>query len=429
VLCLAIVPSFAQIPETCDDNFDNNNNNLVDCADPGCSGDCADAFPCWPDPELYQVRNGNELWTYDVFAASWQQVTPWNNSGTRVNAMGYNVQDGYIYGIEGGWESGAGFITTNDLVRVTRDGMTVVGDVNPLPVPTGSGADLFWHAGDMDLDGNLYVGRKGTNSIWMIDVAALTATELLIANNAPLDVSDFTRSPVNGRFYGFAEATGMVREFEVVGTNVSIQDFTVSGLNCTGGCGATFSVLDGTLYFYCNQDGKLYKLVPDVAAAPTGFTVTEFPAAQIISTNDGASCPLASEFPDTPGDCCERVLAILESWGAPPGVKSQVMGSRPSNGRAEVEVTTAKRAVLHQNKPNPFQERTVIGYDLSGHEASSAMICIFDMSGTLRSTHIVAPRTDGQLILEGGSLRPGMYLYSLILDDAEVDTKRMILLE
>lgn len=426
---LALLPAYAQVPEACADGFDNNNNNLTDCADPACSGSCEAAFPCWPDPELYQVRNGNELWLYDVLAATWQQVSPWNNSNTRINAMGYNVEDGFIYGIEGGWVSGGGFITTNNLMRITTDGMTVVDDIPTLPVPTGTGADLFWHAGDMDLDGNLYVGRKGTSSIYKIDVTGLTATQLPIANNTLLSVSDFTRSPVNGRFYGYTEPSGMVREFTVTGNQVTVQDFTVSGMNCTTGCGATFSVVDGTMYFYCNADGILYKLQPDVAADPTSFTVTPLPAAQIISTNDGASCPLASEFPETGSDCCERVLAILEGWGPPPGVAGNAASKGVEQPAWNASKTEERKAMLHQNKPNPFQERTVIEYELGGSEAQSALICIFDMSGTLRSTHVIPPRTDGQLIIEGGTMRPGMYLYSLILDDTEVDTKRMILLE
>ena len=34
---------------------------------------------------------------------------------------------------------------------------------------------------------------------------------------------------------------------------------------------------------------------------------------------------------------------------------------------------------------------------------------------------------DGEIIIKGSELKPGMYFYSLIEDDREVDTKRMIL--
>jgi len=34
---------------------------------------------------------------------------------------------------------------------------------------------------------------------------------------------------------------------------------------------------------------------------------------------------------------------------------------------------------------------------------------------------------DGEIQINGYDLKPGMYLYSLIVDSSEVDTKRMIL--
>ncbi len=418
----------AQTVETCGDNFDNNNNNLVDCADPDCAANCTDAFPCLPEPELYQVRSGNQLWVYDVTAAQWQQVSPWNNLNTRVNAIGYNVQDGYIYGIRGGQIPLTGFISSNELMRISKNGMTVVGAVTNLPVPPGSGGNNFWHSGDMDLDGNLYVSQGGQNTVYRVNVATLTAVALPIVGGAQLDVADFTRSAQNGKYYGYSAGTDQVREFIITGNNVTFQDFTVPGFRCETNCGATFSIINGTLYFYCNADGILTKLEPDDAASPSSFIASSFPAAQIIETNDGASCPLASDFSPI-GDCCERVLAILEGWGAPPGAKNAMKPALAQRGVDKAEVMKPQGPVLHQNKPNPFNERTVIAYDLKGSTPNSALICIFDMNGTLRSTYTVPPRTDGQITLEGGTLRPGMYLYSLILDDVEVDTKRMILLE
>jgi hypothetical protein len=34
---------------------------------------------------------------------------------------------------------------------------------------------------------------------------------------------------------------------------------------------------------------------------------------------------------------------------------------------------------------------------------------------------------EGSITIQGGSMQPGMYMYTLIADDREVDTKRMIL--
>lgn len=90
--------------------------------------------------------------------------------------------------------------------------------------------------------------------------------------------------------------------------------------------------------------------------------------------------------------------------------------------------TTQPAAVLYQNKPNPFKERTIIQYDLP-EEFSSASIMVFDMTGEMLETFPISERNGGQLTIEGRQFKPGMYLYSLIVDDVEVDTKKMILSE
>jgi len=81
---------------------------------------------------------------------------------------------------------------------------------------------------------------------------------------------------------------------------------------------------------------------------------------------------------------------------------------------------------LEQNKPNPFHESTVIEYSLASNY-STASIMIFDLNGSLLQTYPITNRYEGKLTIDGNSFKPGMYLYSLIVDDIEVDTKKMIL--
>ena len=83
-------------------------------------------------------------------------------------------------------------------------------------------------------------------------------------------------------------------------------------------------------------------------------------------------------------------------------------------------------ASLLQNTPNPFSQVTKIGYYLP-EETHEASIHVYDMNGT----EIVAFQVDaigkGELTIDGGALRAGMYLYSLIADGQLIDTKQMIL--
>ena len=83
------------------------------------------------------------------------------------------------------------------------------------------------------------------------------------------------------------------------------------------------------------------------------------------------------------------------------------------------------QAVLYQNAPNPFSERTEIKFSLPVN-ASRAYIYIFNMQGTLIK-QIQVNRNQSSVIINGSELTAGMYLYSLIVDGNEIDTKKMIL--
>ncbi|HEX2628948.1 MAG TPA: T9SS type A sorting domain-containing protein [Chitinophagaceae bacterium] len=80
---------------------------------------------------------------------------------------------------------------------------------------------------------------------------------------------------------------------------------------------------------------------------------------------------------------------------------------------------------LYQNKPNPFSENTVIEYAVAETKTGSYII-IYDLTGKelLRFT---ANAGKGNVTINAGRLSNGMYLYSLIVDGAEADTKKMIL--
>lgn len=81
---------------------------------------------------------------------------------------------------------------------------------------------------------------------------------------------------------------------------------------------------------------------------------------------------------------------------------------------------------LYQNQPNPFNETTTIKYTLSVN-TQTASILIFDLQGTLIRSFEDLSIQDGQIKIKNGELNPGMYVYSLIVNKREVDTKRMIL--
>jgi len=82
---------------------------------------------------------------------------------------------------------------------------------------------------------------------------------------------------------------------------------------------------------------------------------------------------------------------------------------------------------LYQNMPNPFKENTVIRYSL-GERVQSATIYIYNLSGVQLVAYEL-PINSGKSTLEisGDKLDAGQYLYTLVTDGMEVDTKKMLL--
>lgn len=86
-------------------------------------------------------------------------------------------------------------------------------------------------------------------------------------------------------------------------------------------------------------------------------------------------------------------------------------------------------ARLYQNNPNPFWDRTVVDFELPLTRSSSASIMIMDLNGRLEATYPIKGRGRGSITIDGKQLVPGMYLYSLIIDGVEIETRRMIITE
>ncbi|MEM9821817.1 MAG: hypothetical protein AAF985_12125, partial [Bacteroidota bacterium] len=87
--------SCLQAQEICNNGIDDDNDGFIDCGDTECSGNasCSDAFTC--NSTLFQVILGS-LKTLDVLTGNYVTVGP---ASSGYNGAGFNVQDGYIYGI------------------------------------------------------------------------------------------------------------------------------------------------------------------------------------------------------------------------------------------------------------------------------------------------------------------------------------------
>jgi hypothetical protein len=80
--------------------------------------------------------------------------------------------------------------------------------------------------------------------------------------------------------------------------------------------------------------------------------------------------------------------------------------------------------VLEQNSPNPFSETTIIRYELPEGEWS-AKIVITDLNGNLIKSFLVGDNK-GLIEVNKGTMKPALYLYSLIVNSEVVLSKKML---
>lgn len=86
------------------------------------------------------------------------------------------------------------------------------------------------------------------------------------------------------------------------------------------------------------------------------------------------------------------------------------------------------KARLYSNIPNPFKEQTTISFFIP-ETASGASIHIYNLQGKQIKQVNIEERGNGSAVINGYELTPGMYMYTLIVDGKEIDTKKMILTE
>lgn len=96
-----------------------------------------------------------------------------------------------------------------------------------------------------------------------------------------------------------------------------------------------------------------------------------------------------------------------------------------SGAKAAPGNTTTSGNYLFQNAPNPFGSETTIEYRVDNMQ-QSAYIMIYDLNGKELRKYALAGKGRGKVAVSGNELQPGMYLYALVVDGKETDTKKMI---
>lgn len=244
----------------------------------GSASAAGNPFTCSSD--FYQVISGQ--------LTSLNPVTgTYSNIGTMqpdsYNAIGYNVQDNYIYGFKTVITDGVGSV--GDLVRIASDGsLTDLGAVSGLPLAA-------YYNGSSDLSGNMYI-RQDNTTIYKINISSMTATALTFTGDPITSANDNVF--INNKLYFLA---GNSLSIVDLATNV-VSTVTVNGPSgwLTGGTlfGSGWSDSAGGLFFSNNASGSVYQITDLTSPTPTAIFKV---AGSVTSNNDGANCALAAQNP------------------------------------------------------------------------------------------------------------------------------------
>lgn len=104
--------------------------------------------------------------------------------------------------------------------------------------------------------------------------------------------------------------------------------------------------------------------------------------------------------------------------------------SAPKNSKKSASANETNNAgTLSQNMPNPFSENTTIAYTLPV-KAKASSLNIYSSTGNLVQTYVLPTGVQkGTITVEGHTLTPGLYTYSLIVGGRVLDSKRMVVTE
>lgn len=87
---------------------------------------------------------------------------------------------------------------------------------------------------------------------------------------------------------------------------------------------------------------------------------------------------------------------------------------------------TTGMAWLEQNIPNPFSSETRISCFIPS-SANSSFLYIYTANGSQLRSYTISGKGNQVVTIDRNSLDPGMYFYTLVVDNKIADTKKMIL--
>ncbi|WP_254411177.1 T9SS type A sorting domain-containing protein [Dyadobacter diqingensis] len=220
------------------------------------------------------------------------------NRSINLNAMGYNVTDGELWGSQQHDNFPPNVVGTGTIFRLGADGIPHYFRIPGL-------YNAGYNSGTIDNNGILYLYDKD-GDLFRVDVNPASPTYLTLlskSNTAAMNISDFAYNPVDGFIYAVSNTSAhqLYKINPATGAVTTIGNVSGGSGFGSGSIGAAYFDAQGNLYVGDNQSGGIYKIntVQNVTGNVTAVLRSQ---GQPSSGNDGALCHNACVKPDAGPD-------------------------------------------------------------------------------------------------------------------------------
>ena len=254
-------------------------------------------FPLSCEPNFFQVYGSNGTIAYLDASTSPYTYTTLATAGYIIDGIGYNVEDGLIYGFE---HDDSGWNPPEYMVRIDA-----TGTVTQLTSIDHSFASTV---ADFDDSGNYYFWDATGTDLRVFDASAGTVTGDIYTGSTAFLAQDMAFRSANNKFYGVHGTTLYIYDSATnsVSGNFNIQgklnDDLLAGTNGNA-FGSAWSASDGYIYVANTTSGRMYKINVETNPA-TSIYVGQ---ASAVANSDGASCPVAASPLPTTGTLGDKV--------------------------------------------------------------------------------------------------------------------------
>jgi len=270
-------------------------------------------FDTCPSKAFLMQNKVAELYGVNLVTGDYSLLTSSLGTSDKINAIGFNFHDNYIYGW--GYEWGT-------IVRIGND-------FQAEPLTIENNPDINFFVGDISINENSYFFYKKSSGLHKVSLDEssneyLITKTIIDGQSLYLSIFDFAFHPSNEYAYS-VDKNGVLHQINVVTGNSE----ALSNVGQTGTFGAVYFDVDGNFYISRNSDGYIF-IIDISAASPEAEFFAYGPSA---SQNDGARCataPIVDESnPATVdyGDAPDSYGTNLDNNGARHKVTSNYLGS------------------------------------------------------------------------------------------------------